>query len=152
MENTNPLAFKEAPVSLDLSRTCSIPTCGNALDERDDWYRRDGRCAGCVDEAECLLAAILDANLRDEIDTGSCGVLVVNQITYPRATPIEKVLDHSARAESVTLTSDGRSYYQGGWHEGETYGDSVYVERWTAEGRVFHGFVDSVTRKLVQAG
>lgn len=152
MSSNHPLAFKEAPVSLDLPpRTCSMPTCGNALDERDDWYRRDGRCATCVEEAENLLTTILDANPRDGIDTGACGVLVVNQITYPRDTPIAKVLAHSARAESVILTSDGRGVHRSGWHVGDE-SEWVYVERWTAEGRVFHGFIDSVTRKLVQVG
>jgi hypothetical protein len=38
------------------------------------------------------------------------------------------------------------------WHEGEPSDETVYVERLTAEGRAFHGFIDSQSRLLVQAG
>ena len=51
----------------------------------------------------------------------------------------------------VTLTSDGRHYDRHGWHKGPTAED-VRVERWTPQGMVFHGYIDSVSRHLVQAG
>lgn len=54
-------------------------------------------------------------------------------------------------AEEVTLTSDGRQYAPG-WHSGDV-AEWVYVERWTrGVGRTFHGWIDSVSRQLVQAG
>lgn len=55
-------------------------------------------------------------------------------------------------AEAVTLTQDGRGYNRDGWHQGDDGEDAVYVERWTASGREFHGWIDSRSRKLVQAG
>lgn len=70
------------------------------------------------------------------IDTGSCGPLSVVK----------------RDAFEVVLTGDGRSYRRGGWHEGPELGEPVYVEVWGVVGRTFHGWIDSVSRKLVQAG
>jgi len=63
---------------------------------------------------------------------------------------LRALLDAEVPVE-VTLTSDGGRYSQNGWHTGEE-AEWVQVERWTPEGRVFHGFIDSVSRRLVQAG
>jgi hypothetical protein len=59
-------------------------------------------------------------------------------------------LQAGAPATEVILTSDGRGY-ELGWHEGPE-AEAVYLERWDTTGRVFHGWVDSVSRRLVQAG
>lgn len=64
--------------------------------------------------------------------------------------PVEHVIEGLAIPTEVTATSDGRPYV-GGWHEGESVG-SVFVERYTLEGREFHGWIDSQSRKLVQVG
>ncbi len=60
-----------------------------------------------------------------------------------------------ATAVEVTATSDGGRYVAD-WHREELDGafadESVYVERYTAAGREFHGFIDKVSRKIVQAG
>lgn len=53
--------------------------------------------------------------------------------------------------EVVTMTSDGRRYDRGEWHSGPE-AESVYVERWNRDGRIFHGWIDRRTRRLVQAG
>jgi hypothetical protein len=54
--------------------------------------------------------------------------------------------------DEIVATSDGRSY-RGAWHDGPVSDDEpVRVERWTAAGRTFHGFIDPESRKLVQAG
>jgi hypothetical protein len=49
----------------------------------------------------------------------------------------------------------GCQFAAGGWHEGES-AEQVYVERYEMRGaafvRVFHGWIDSESRKLVQAG
>ena len=66
----------------------------------------------------------------------------------PSATSTEPV---GVPPVEVTLTSDGRHYNRQGWHEGPTAED-IRVERWTPQGMVFHGYLDSVSRKLVQAG
>lgn len=55
------------------------------------------------------------------------------------------------QAAEVVLTGDGRRYDRQGWHEGPE-AEWVRVERWTAEGRVFHGWIDSESRRLLQAG
>lgn len=52
--------------------------------------------------------------------------------------------------ERWTGTADGRSY-RGEWHTGESTSD-VYAERWEQGARVFHGWIDAGSRKIVQAG
>jgi len=56
--------------------------------------------------------------------------------------------------DQVVLTADGRHAITTEWHQGEI-GEIegwVYVERWTELGREFHGYIDAVTRQLIQAG
>lgn len=65
--------------------------------------------------------------------------------------PVEDVLSGKAPAVEVTATSDGRGALTGCWHVGDSDA-SVYVERYSDRGREFHGWVDSDTRRLVQAG
>lgn len=61
------------------------------------------------------------------------------------------VLDQTLTPEYVVGSSDGRGYFSE-WHSGEESGESVYVEKWSIGGCQFHGFVDSVSRKIVQSG
>lgn len=131
-------------------RNCSVWSCGNALDERDDWTRSDGRCATCVEAWELLLVEVMDAKLQDRVDTGSAGTLVVNQRSFGRVS-VESVLDGTATAGEVTLTTDGRGAVTSEWHTGPE-AEWVFVERWSTAGRVFHGWVDSGSRKLLQTG
>lgn len=51
------------------------------------------------------------------------------------------------------LSEDGGIFSTSVWHDGPT-ADTVYVERWDVGNgvREFHGYVDSVSRKLVQTG
>ena len=66
--------------------------------------------------------------------------------------PVEDVMSGRAQVIEVTATSDGRSYMRnGGWHTGPE-ADAVYVEVYSDRGREFHGWIDSVSRKLVQSG
>lgn len=76
--------------------------------------------------------------------------LIVNHRSFGHADE-DRVVLGLVDAIEVTLTSDGRYYNQGEWHTGPE-AESVYVERWDATGRIFHGFIDSVSRRLVQAG
>lgn len=91
---------------------------------------------------------------RDKVDTGSGVPLIVNRLSYGHA-DVEDVLSGSATPIEATLTSDGRSYF-GGWHDADIDGPfsdgGVYVERWSAAGRDFHGWIDPTSRKLVQTG
>jgi hypothetical protein len=85
--------------------------------------------------------SVLTAKVGSAVDTGSGVSLVVNH-------------RHDLRGEyaaEVTLTQDGRRYDRGGWHTGQE-AEWVYVERWGVAGREFHGYVDSVSRKLLQSG
>ena len=76
--------------------------------------------------------------------------LIVNQVSYGQV-PVEDVFSGAALPIEATLTADGRHYDRRGWHEGAE-AEAVYVERHTREGCVFHGWIDSVSRRLVQAG
>ena len=55
------------------------------------------------------------------------------------------------RAEVVTLTADGRGVDLTEWHTGAE-GEWIYFERIAADGTGSHGWVDSESRKLLQAG
>lgn len=86
---------------------------------------------------------ILTAPCGTQVDTGAGLLLTVNH----------RENLSGGYAAHVTLTSDGRHYDRGGWHEGsDSAADWVYVERWGIIGREFHGYVDPVSRKLTQAG
>lgn len=59
--------------------------------------------------------------------------------------------------ESVTLAADGRHVYPRNWctgHDWDVTDEEVRYERWTAEGRVAHGYVCAYVacRRLVQSG
>lgn len=77
--------------------------------------------------------------------------LRVNALSWAIGTDVEAVIAGTVAPESATLTADGRHYNSEGWHTGPE-SEWVRVERYTADGRVFHGWVDSVSRKLLQAG
>lgn len=114
------------------------------------------RLAALIAENEAKFAAVrvavLTADCGDVLDAGD-GPLIVNHVSYAKGTPIEAVLDDTAVAEMVVLTADGRHALYQEWHEGPPTDDEwVRYERWTAEGRVAHGYIDTVTRKLVQTG
>lgn len=71
--------------------------------------------------------------------------------SYGRHVDEAEVLAGRATWLEVTLTGDGRGYHQGAWHTGPE-AESVWVERWGPGGCEFHGWIDSVSRRLVQAG
>ena len=67
--------------------------------------------------------------------------------------PVEDVLSGKAPVVEVTATSDGRGIVNTGrWHDGDSDDLLVYVERYSARGREFHGWIDATSRRLVQAG
>lgn len=77
------------------------------------------------------------------------GYLTVVGLSYG-VVDAEDVLSGAAKPIEATLSADGRSWAPV-WHEGPS-GEGVYVERWDATGVVFHGWVDVVSRRIVQAG
>lgn len=98
-------------------------------------------------------------NLRDIQKCGTTfvgygGVTVTTQHARFGHQPEAAVLSGVATAIEVTATSDGRRYV-GEWHREDVDGpfaDSVYVEVYDYMGRKFHGYIDAVSRKLVQTG
>jgi hypothetical protein len=78
------------------------------------------------------------------------GDLVVNGLSYGRV-PVEDVLSGEAKPIAATLSADGRSWIAQ-WHEGPESDESIYVETHDRWGCRFHGYVDSVSRRIVQAG
>lgn len=84
------------------------------------------------------------------LDTGEGIPLIVVELHYgPAAT--EAVLDGEALPIKAVLTGDGGGYVPE-WHAGAPSGDSVYIERWEEGVRTFHGWIDPVTRRIVQTG
>jgi hypothetical protein len=86
--------------------------------------------------------------------TGFGGWLIVNQCSYGKV-DVDSVLNHTADVQEAILTEDGAGANTREWHSTLLDGPSehsVYVERWTPKGRQFHGYVDSVSRKVVQTG
>ncbi len=136
-------------MSVTTTRKCLAPSCGNALDERDDWTRADGRCSTCVEAWELLLADILTTPCGSTVDTGAGPGLIVHQRVFPDGTTLGNI-KAGASASQVVLTGDGRRY-EAYWHTGPE-AEWVYMERWNADGREAHGWIDSVSRRLLQAG
>lgn len=110
----------------------------------------DAFLAQCQAEYDATLAALPTMKTRHVYRTGFGGELTVNSVSFGKVS-VESVLDGSAKAIEATLTEDGRSAATWEWHQGPVSRE-VYYERWTAEGRVAHGYVDAESRRLVQAG
>lgn len=86
---------------------------------------------------------------------GYGGIPVTTQRAHYGFADEAAVLAGTATAEWVLATSDGRSF-DGEWHDEAVDGpfadETVYVERYSERGREFHGFIDSVSRRVVQTG
>lgn len=90
--------------------------------------------------------------LRGTFHSANYGAaLVVVGTSYPIGTTTDEVLRRVVTPEFVMASADGRHWVDG-WHTGAESGDVVYVERHTIGGCVFHGYVDSVSRRIVQTG
>lgn len=98
------------------------------------------------------LADIVHPHTRTgEAIASSAGMtLRVCQISWGHV-PYELVERREATPEAVWLSEDGRAFDTTRWHEGPE-AQAVYVERWTPIGRAFHGWVDSASRRMIQAG
>lgn len=78
------------------------------------------------------------------------GELTVVQLSYGKV-DADDVLAGTAKPIAAVVTADGRSYLPE-WHTGPESGDAVYVERHDETGCAFHGWIDSISRRIVQAG
>lgn len=95
-------------------------------------------------------AKILATDTRGTIESEGMTLQIVAR-SWPKGTPTADVIAGKVPAAGCTATEDGRHADFGNWHVGDSAGE-VYCERYTAEGRVFHGWIDAATRQLVQAG
>lgn len=79
--------------------------------------------------------------------------LIVNHRSWPAGTDLRGVMANTISATSIELTQDGRHMVRG-WHTAEDgpETDWVFFEVWDATGRRSHGWIDSVSRKLLQVG
>lgn len=135
---------------MDVLNDLAEHTCVGCFTGSTGWD--DYLCLGCRDRSRELRSRILNAKLRDIIDTGA-GPLTVVHRSWPAGTTVQRVLADALPADSVVLTSDGRSYYAEPHQGTESPIESwVYVERWEQRGRVFHGYVDPISRRIVQWG
>lgn len=94
------------------------------------------------------LEEILAAKCGDVVDTGAGTPLIVHRRQWADGVLSEEL--DTIQPIYAVLTLDGRHYIPA-WHQGDE-AEWIYVERWGAEGREFHGWADSVSRKLLQAG
>ncbi len=102
-------------------------------------------------QADGFFASLNYARPGQQYETGAGPLLTVSRVGYGDA-ELDRVLDGTADAEVVILTEDGRVAITSEWHSGSSE-RAVYTERWEAgRGRMFHGWVDADSRKLVQAG
>lgn len=83
------------------------------------------------------------------------GALIVAVRAFPTDADADAIVSGKVAPASVIATADGGAAIIGEFHSGPE-ADWVYVEQYArigdAEARTFHGFVDSESRKLVQAG
>jgi hypothetical protein len=88
----------------------------------------------------------------DRISSANLGAdLTVCQISYGRVAT-EDVLEGRAGAEAIYASQDGRSFLMEWAREADDSGDAVYVEILRKSGSDFHGWVDAISRKIVQTG
>lgn len=134
-------------------RRCEVPVAEVA---EPDWAAISARYEAEYAAAWDLMVA---AKGLTSFPTGS-GVDVIRvAASWPAGVDEEGVLSGAVAPTEIVVTSDGGQYRRDGWHDGESDIDSwVYFERWerelgTSRGyRVAHGYIDPVSRRLVQAG
>lgn len=97
---------------------------------------------GAVAQLE-LRMRVWSPNLLAEMQV--CGT------SYAKGVELVDLEAGSAEPVEAMLSQDGR-HWLATWHEGPTADDAVYVERVTADGLDFHGWVDADSRRLVQVG
>jgi hypothetical protein len=107
-------------------------------------------------EAWANLVAVIQSSGAERlraVRTGFGGAVVPVAATYPANVAEDAVVARTAVPEHILATEDGLWAEPLVWHDGpESSEDSVYYERWESGVRVGHGYVDRVSRRLVQSG
>lgn len=77
--------------------------------------------------------------------------MTVCQLGYGSITIAE--LNAGAAPTTLLATEDGHFANTAEWHAGPSGAENlVFVERYIGAARVFHGWIDQTTRRLVQSG
>jgi hypothetical protein len=93
-----------------------------------------------------------EARIRDLVWSNNYGdYLTVVGTSYPATATLDEVQRGAVRPDSVMLSADGRHWLDA-WHRGDESDSAVYVERHTIGGAVFHGWIDSASRRIIQTG
>lgn len=95
-----------------------------------------------------------ELHVRDRIESIGGPMLTVQQVSYGLAA-LADVQAGTARPIEATATEDGRPALPA-FHrpdvDGDESADAVYYERYAVGGRISHGWVDRVSRRIVQTG
>lgn len=87
--------------------------------------------------------SVYSANIRGELIVCQCGWDAEQEAVYG----IDAIVAGDVEATRWTATQDGRSVIAQ-WETGAGCGDDVYYERQDGS----HGWIDAVSRKIVQTG
>lgn len=97
---------------------------------------------------------LLQTPLRESFVSPKSGITLIACGGSFGRVPEEDVLNGTARRVEMRASQDGRGFTQA-WHDGPE-AESVWAEIWTTDVDgpvcVFHGCVDSVSRKVTQVG
>ncbi len=98
------------------------------------------------------MASIATATPITEVLGARCGDTILGDGGYIALKVAQRsgLSDDLTTAEAVIATQDGRAM-RNGWHVGDE-AEAVYFERYDITGRRSHGWIDSKTRQMVQAG
>lgn len=100
-------------------------------------------------------AAMTEAGLGGQVLTGTTQVpMTVVGRGWPKGTLAEQI--DGISPSRYVLTDDGKFGSARVWHTTDdgpmADGDTVYIEAWEDGWRTFHGYIDPVSRKIVQSG
>lgn len=111
----------------------------------------EARLAEFAAEYDAAWENLSAARLGDPVRTGFGGAVAVTRRDFGKARA-DLVMAGKVAPIQILATEDGRAASLSEWHQGDPTGYSVYVELWEPAGRVFHGYVDPTSRRLVQTG
>ena len=115
----------------------------------------DAHLAECRERMAAFTGSLLVPARRcgDAVENTDGMTLVVNGLGYGVGADVDAVLARTATPVEATLTADGRTANTREWHDGPAADHEwVRVERYSARGMEFHGFVHAVSRRLLQTG
>jgi hypothetical protein len=117
------------------------------------WSTVEGRTQQTRELAAAILAAPLGTPVGDvKLTSGGWSKETANRADATALVATPEWYDTLGPREHATLTGDGRSALHEAWCQCPDPAGWVAYERWTAEGRIAHGFVHETCRRLIQTG